>query len=273
MGIRQTSSQTLTVKTHPSLKVLALFAHPDDAEFLCGGTLASLAARGAEIHITSMTSGDCGSAVLPAARISRIRRQEAAKAAALIGASYDCLGEQDLCIFYVKRTIQKVMERMRRVNPGLVFTHPPADYMVDHEITSRLCQTACFGALAPNFKTGARSAVPVMPAIPPLYYAEPFGSKDILGRESVPGIFVNIAEMLETKEKMIACHESQRAWLSAQQEITDTSSMGQKMAARAGRRAGMEWAEGFSQHLGQGFPQENILKKFLGDSVQIGGKS
>ena len=43
------------------MRVLALFAHPDDAEFLCGGTLAHLAARGARIGIATMTAGDCGS--------------------------------------------------------------------------------------------------------------------------------------------------------------------------------------------------------------------
>ena len=271
-GSLWTRSYTLPVNSPSSLIVLALFAHPDDAEFLCGGTLACLAARGAEIHITTMTAGDCGSAVLPAAKISRIRRQEGAKAAALIGASYDCLGEKDLCIFYVRRAIQKVMERVRRVNPDLVFTHPPSDYMVDHEITNRLCQTACFGAMAPNFKTSERHPAPAIRAVPPLYYTEPFGSRDVLGRESVPGLFVNIAEKLETKEKMIAIHKSQRAWLGAQQEITDTSSMGKKMAARAGRLAGLEWAEGFSQHLGQGFPQKNLLKDCLGNLVQTAGK-
>lgn len=255
----------------PTLTVLAVFAHPDDAEFLCGGTLACLAARGAAIHITSMTAGDCGSATLPAARISRIRRAEAAKAAAAIGASYDCLAEKDLCIFYARSAIEKVMEQIRRVNPGLVFTHPPSDYMVDHETTSRLCQTACFGAMAPNFKTGVTRAARSIRAVPPLYYTEPFGGRDVLGRESTPGVFVNIESALETKDKMIGCHESQRAWLSAQQEIADTSSMGRVMAARAGRLAGMKWAEGFFQHLGQGFPQENVLKDWLGDLVQAGG--
>ena len=256
---------------HRTLAVLALFAHPDDAEFLCGGTLASLAARGASIHIVSMTAGDCGSAVLPAARISRIRREEAAKAAALIGASYDCLGEKDLLIFYDRRTVQKVMEKMRQVNPGLVITHPLADYMVDHEMTSRLSQTACFGAMAPNFKTGARRVAPAIQTIPPLYYTQPFGGKDVLGRQSVPGMFVNIGPKMVTKEKMIACHKSQQTWLSAQQEIADTRSIGRKMAAQAGRLAGKEWAEGFSQHLGQGFPQENVLKDWLGDLVQTCG--
>ncbi len=45
--------------------VLALMAHPDDAEFMCAGTLALLKRRGWEILIGTMTPGDCGSDLLP----------------------------------------------------------------------------------------------------------------------------------------------------------------------------------------------------------------
>ena len=44
--------------------VLSLLAHPDDAEFTCAGTLALLGQRGWQIHIATMTPGDCGSASL-----------------------------------------------------------------------------------------------------------------------------------------------------------------------------------------------------------------
>ncbi len=39
---------------------LALMAHPDDAEILCGGTLVRLADLGWKIHIANATPGDCG---------------------------------------------------------------------------------------------------------------------------------------------------------------------------------------------------------------------
>ena len=102
------------------LNVLALFAHPDDAEFLCAGTLAHLADRGAKLSIVTMTAGDCGSTVLPAAKIARIRMREAQCAAKVIGADYSCLRETDLNIFYDKRTLAKVMEAVRSADPGVV---------------------------------------------------------------------------------------------------------------------------------------------------------
>jgi len=252
----------------PSLCVLALFAHPDDAEFLCAGTLAHLADRGASIHIATLTAGDCGSSILPSAKIARLRRQEAQRSAALLHAEYACLEERDFQVFYDRPTLRKVMELVRRVDPALVLTHAPQDYMVDHETTSRLCQSACFGAPAPNFRTGAHRPAKATRAIPHLYYAQPFGSRDILGTEVFPNLIVDISATLERKERMLVCHESQRAWLQFQQSLGELGDPMRQMAASAGKLAGVHWGEGFRQHLGQGFPQENLLAHLLSDLVR-----
>lgn len=251
---------------HPSATVLALFAHPDDAEFLCAGTLAHLSDLGATLRIATLTAGDCGSTTLPPAKVARLRRKEASRAASVIGASYTSLVEKDLSIFYDRRTLVKVMTLVRRVNPTLVLTHSPVDYMVDHETTSRLVQTACFGAVAPNYRTPGR--VGPLSGVPHLYYAEPFGGRDILGQEIRSRIFVDITSTLPRKLEMLACHASQRAWLRAQQEITDNSDVVRRMAAHAGKLSGFPGAEGYRQHLGQGFPQDNLLAALLGERVR-----
>jgi len=251
-----------------SINVLALFAHPDDAEFLCAGTLAHLAERGATLHIATLTAGDCGSTTLPAAKISALRRQEASRAAAMIGAQYHCLESKDLMIFYDQPHLNKVMELVRQTSPSLVLTHSPVDYMIDHETVSHLCQSACFGALAPNHKTGARHPAPPLPGVPHLYYADAFGRRDILGNKIESGFSVNISATLKRKEEMLACHESQQAWLKTQQEIPGPVIAMRKMAQEAGKRARFRWAEGFRQHLGQGFPSTNLLKELLGARVR-----
>jgi LmbE family N-acetylglucosaminyl deacetylase len=251
------------------LSVLALFAHPDDAEFLCAGTVAHLADRGAKIHIVTMTAGDCGSVVLPAASISRIRRREAQRAAKLIGSGYTCQNEKDLNVFYDRQTLGRLMETVRVAKATLVFTHSPVDYMVDHETTSRLCQTACFGSMAPNFRTGRSHAVAPLRSVPHLYYAEPFGGRDILGKEIRSSLYVDIEATLSRKEQMLACHESQQAFLRAQQGISDTGAIMKAAAERAGRASGFSHAEGFRQHLGQGFPQDNLLGELLGGLVRF----
>jgi LmbE family N-acetylglucosaminyl deacetylase len=249
------------------LRVLTLFAHPDDAEFLCAGTLFRLAERGAVVHLATVTAGDCGSTILPAREISRLRLKEAQRAAGMLGAQFTCLKEKDLLVFYDRPRLCKVMELVRGVDPSLVFTHSPSDYMLDHETTSRLCQTACFGAMAPNFRTGAKNPAKPLRAIPRLYYTQPIGSTDILGKEVIPSLCVNIDTVLERKERMLACHESQQAWLKSQQGVSGPSDTMRKMAARAGALVDFKWAEGFRQHLGQGFPQDELLSTVLGESI------
>src|SRR4051794_33120472 len=133
-------------------RVLSVLAHPDDAEFLCAGTLMRLhEEHGFEVHIASMTAGDCGSAEHSSAEISRLRRAEGAHAAELIGARYWCLEERDLLVVYNERTIEKVTRLMRTVKADVVLTHSPSDYMLDHEQTSTITRAAAFGAPIPNF--------------------------------------------------------------------------------------------------------------------------
>jgi len=250
------------------LRVLALFAHPDDAEFLCAGTLNLLADQGAVVHMATMTAGDCGSTILSARDISRLRLKEAQRSAHLLGAQFTSLKEKDLLVFYDRRTVCKVMELVRRVDPSLVFTHSPSDYMLDHETTSRLSQTACFAAMAPNFRTGARNPAKATRAIPHLYYSQPTGITDILGKEIIPNLCVNIDKVLERKERMLACHESQQAWLKSQQGLSATQNTMRRMAAWTGALVDFQWAEGFRQHLGQGFPQNDLLSAMLGEAVR-----
>ena len=164
------------------------------------------------------------------------------------------------------------MELVRKTRADLVLSHSPVDYMVDHETTSRLAQTACFGAMAPNFRTGAPRAARALAAVPWLYYAAPFGGRDILGVEISSRLFVDISDTFARKAEMLACHKSQRAFLREQQGIADPLEMQRQMAEGAGRAAGLPLAEGFRQHLGQGFPQNNRLAEWLPNLVRKAGR-
>src|SRR5438093_1299693 len=136
----------------PNQRVLAIMPHPDDIEILCAGTLLRLRDLGYEIHVATMTAGDKGSAELPCAEIAGIRREEARLAGKVLGAaSCTCLEFADLEIFFDGPSRRRVAELLRRVNPFMVFTTPPADYMFDHEITSQLVRDACFNAGVPNY--------------------------------------------------------------------------------------------------------------------------
>src|SRR5262245_45400013 len=190
--------------------VLSILAHPDDAEFLCAGTLVRLGREyGWHVHIASMTPGDCGSAEHSPEEIARIRREEGARAASLIGARYHCVEERDLLIFYNEGTLEKVARLMRAVRPRIVFSHSPSDYMLDHEMTSAIVRGAAFGAPIPNFMTEPTLGSP-LPQIPHLYYCDPIEGKDALGREIAPGFCIDISLVIDAKTEMLACHASQR---------------------------------------------------------------
>ncbi len=62
-GLKGTGSNPRTFRGNPVL--LALFAHPDDEAFRCGGTLALLAQRGVSVHILAFTRGQAGSCGQP----------------------------------------------------------------------------------------------------------------------------------------------------------------------------------------------------------------
>lgn len=76
--------------------VLALCAHPDDAELQCGGTLLRLAHLGWTVHIGTLSAGDCGSIETAPAVIATRRMAEATAAATRLRGTYHCLGGRDL---------------------------------------------------------------------------------------------------------------------------------------------------------------------------------
>src|SRR5215467_3161147 len=152
--------------------ILAIHAHPDDIEILAGGTVALLACSGHRVVFVTMTPGDCGSHQHPPDEIAAIRRREAANSARLVGAEYRCAEFRDLAVFSDDSARRRVTEILRQVQPELVLTSSPVDYMCDHEATSELVRDACFAAPAPNYKTHAQSPAPPIPAIPHLYFMD-----------------------------------------------------------------------------------------------------
>lgn len=243
--------------------VLGIFSHPDDAEMVCAGTLSLFRKAGWEVHIATMAPGDKGTAEYSREEISIIRKAEAARAAEVIGATYHCLGLEDVYILYDRDSINRTTALIRNIHPSIVFTSSPNDYMVDHELTSLIVQTACFSSGIKNMEVNATPYEPV----PFLYYCDPMEGKDIFGKPVMPSMYVNISGEIETKEKMLAKHESQRNWLLTHHKMDEYILAMKRFATERGRFAGAGYAEGFRQHLGHGFPQSNILKEVIGDYI------
>lgn len=241
------------------MNILAIGAHPDDIEFMCAGTLVRLKKRGHSIFIATVANGSCGSMEYGPKEISRIRKNEAKKSASLLDAPYYCAGIEDLMIDNIAPIRIKVVEVLRKVNPDIVFTHSVEDYMIDHISTSTLVKDSCFCAPMPNFPARGKC----ISHIPYLYYWHPLEGKDMYGNKVRPKILIDITEEMPLKEKMLACHKSQREWLRKQHGMDQYIMTMKEWNRELGKLAKCTYAEGFRQHLGHGFPQNNILKELL----------
>jgi LmbE family N-acetylglucosaminyl deacetylase len=247
--------------------ILAIHAHPDDVEILAAGTLAQLAAAGHNVTVVTMSPGDCGSDNHSQEEIAAIRRGEAARSAARIGAGYRCAEFRDMSIFSDDASRRRVTEILRQVAAELVITASPVDYLCDHEATSQLVRDACFAAIIPNYATAAVSAAPPLRAIPHLYFMDPIGGVDRQGHPVLPDFIVNIAAQMETKTAMLAEHASQREWLLRHHGLDDYLETMRAWTRENGRRAGVEYAEGFRRYKGHPYPESPLLEELLGVTV------
>ena len=256
----------------PAPRILAVMAHPDDAEILVGGTLLHLAARGWKPGIVTMTAGDCGSdGSRTQQEIARIRYDEARTAADALGAWYACAGLMDVEIFADARGVRRVVELLRSFAPDVVITHSPADYMVDHEETSRLVRAASFAAAMPLYPTRQAPPAAAIEATPALYYADPVEGVDPLGERIYPQFYVDVGPQLAAKRRLLSHHASQRAWLRAHHGIDEYLDRMTAWAARYGEECGVAYAEGFRQHRGHGYPQQPCLQEALAPLVHSRG--
>jgi hypothetical protein len=115
---------------------------------------------------------------------------------------------------------------------------------------------ACFGAPAPNYRTGAAPGAAPLAAIPHLYFMSPLG-----GAEA--DFSVDIGSTFAVKRAMLAEHESQRSWLATHHGMDDYLGQMERWTRASGRRAGVEFAEGFRQYRGHPYPETPLLQELL----------
>jgi LmbE family N-acetylglucosaminyl deacetylase len=255
--------------------VLALFAHPDDIEFVAAGTLALLKQQGWDIHLMNLADGCCGSTTTSRQETARIRLEEAKRAAAHLQATHYDPIFHDLEIQYTQDALIHLVGIVRRVKPRIVLTHAPVDYMEDHMQTCRLAVTAAFAKGVPNYPE------PSDPRFEPaffndvtVYHAQPHGNRTPLGTTVRPGLGVFVDGVMDTKQAMLAEHRSQQAWLKESQGmnsyIQTMLDLGSQVAGMLRSRISRErrgaYAEGWTKHLHLGFSDTDCdpLRDVLG---------
>src|SRR5450759_3142908 len=221
------------------MNILAVGCHPDDLEIGCGGTLARYAREGYCVSICIVANGNMGHTVIQPAELRAIRAEETRRAGVLLGAvEVVSLDMNDLEVdAYRAETINKLVDLIRRVQPDVILTHPPEDYMKDHVEVSKLVFDASFSASVPHYLT----PTPGTAKITPLYYMD-----TVAGVNFIPSEYVDISATVETKMQALNCHESQIKWMRDHDGI-DFLDFVRTVAKFRGLQCGCTYAEGFRQ--------------------------
>ena len=143
----------------PRRRVLVVVAHPDDAEFMCGGTLARWSREGHEIHFCLCTDGNHGSSdpEMTPERLATLRRAEQQAAAAHFGCDdVTFLGFDDSELEPTLEVRKAITRVIRRVQPHVILCQDPTmrwtDTYVNHP-DHRAAGEACLAAVMPAAST------------------------------------------------------------------------------------------------------------------------
>ena len=225
-------SETTPADTRP--RVMVIFAHPDDAEFICSGTVARFVASGYRAQYVLATSGDKGSDDPHATQeqLAATREAEQHAAAKVLGVEEVTFlrhkdGEVEVSIPFRKELALVI----RRGRPDVVLTFDPWQRYQIHPDHRAVGMTALDAVAA------ARDH---------MYYPEQLveGLKEhrvhnvYFFATDAPNYYVDITETIEQKIAALLCHASQ----------IGSREIGEFVRARAraaGAEIGVEYAEAF----------------------------
>ena len=177
------------------LDLLAIMAHPDDAELLCGGALAKAAALGDRVGILDLTRGEVGSS-----GSGEIRAEEAVRSAKLLGlAVRRNAGLHDSGLINDDASRSIVVGLIRELRPSVIVTHWREGRHPDHRVAAQLAYDASFLSALKNYDAPGDAHRPDKVV------------HCLLFREDVPrpSFVVDITDHIDRKMAAVACFESQ----------------------------------------------------------------
>jgi LmbE family N-acetylglucosaminyl deacetylase len=222
-------------------RVLVVAAHPDDAEFGCGATVAKWVRQGSTAYYLICTNGDKGSDEpgISAEELAAIREKEQRAAAAAIGVSeVTFLPRRDGELIYSIELRGDVVRWIRTWKPDAVFTHDPTILISSNGFINH----------ADHRATGEATVDAIYPFIrSPLQYQEqiaeglePHAVYDIyLWGANQPNFWVDVSDTIQCKLDALRCHASQFS------DFDRTTQFATERLKRAGEEHGVEYAETF----------------------------
>ncbi|HZU36817.1 MAG TPA: PIG-L family deacetylase [Gemmataceae bacterium] len=184
------------------LRILAIGAHPDDADIKAGGTAAKWCAGGHVVQLVSLCDGSAGHQHDWGPALAERRRAEARASGAIIGARYDVWDFPDGELQPSLEARRRVIRLIRSFQPDVLLTHRPTDYHPDHCYTGLLVQEAAYMVTVPAIcsDTPHLQRSPVI-----LHFSDAFKKPC----RFEPHVVVDIGDELDKVVAMLDCHESQ----------------------------------------------------------------
>lgn len=216
--------------------IAALFAHPDDAELVMGGTLAREAARGRRVAMVDLTRGESGSRGTPETRAA-----EAAAAARILGVAHrESLGLPDARLAPLPEYKDVVVAALRRLRPRVVVFPHWEQRHPDHAGASRLVYDACFVAGLRNYRPD------LGPEFRPFKLVYALATTE--AGDIAPSFVVDVTRFWETKMKAVQAFASQFVPAPGETVALPFDRFGQNAelaARRHGAKIGVELGEAF----------------------------
>jgi LmbE family N-acetylglucosaminyl deacetylase len=225
--------------------VLAVFAHPDDAEISSGGTLAKWAALGRDVHLLILTNGDRGSEDIDCDReqLAWTRSHEQARAAEVLGLkSVRILANHDGELQNAPEVRCEVIRTIREVRPQVVLTADPTTWFIGNRFMNHPDHRTAGAAVMDSIFPGAGN---------PTYFPDQIEAGLMPWKVPVirfawttePNIFEDITGYLDTKLAALREHRTQvkKGQLQYFEQWMPLD------ADEAGRLVGVQHAEQFRQ--------------------------
>ncbi|MGC5222350.1 PIG-L deacetylase family protein [Micromonospora sp. DT81.3] len=201
-------------ETTPSLLVVS--AHAGDFVWRAGGAIASATMRGERAVVVCLSYGERGESASQwlegrsLEEIKTIRRDEAAAAAAALGAEIEFLDAGDYPLRESQQTLERLIDVYRRAQPTVVLTHPLLDpYNGDHPAAARMALEARVLAQAIGVANsdGTYPAKDEIIGAPPVFFFEPHQSEQ---SEFKPNLLLDITAAFPQKRAAMECMPAQK---------------------------------------------------------------
>jgi 4-oxalomesaconate hydratase len=189
--------------------VLVISAHAGDFVWRAGGAMALAAASGADVTVLCLSYGERGESAkawregMELADVKALRREEASRAAEVLGASIDFADAGDYPLPESAELIDTIVRCYRRVQPDVVLTHPLADpYNPDHPAAGRMALQARVYAQAAGYEAPGDPL-----GAPPVFLFEPHQPEQC---DFKPQVLLDITDVFDVKRRAMECLKAQQ---------------------------------------------------------------